>query len=318
MNHSALVHVDPWSAFVLGGVHKLDNTCDAITVIDAMGVAGVFVMSEEWWDPSIRDMHPRIAVAPIPALLQFRQRQLKRLTVCGISVQYTWVSVDQFGNGVALYDAVLQGAVVGLYGITGLPTLYLSYADEHRMSCQLADGTSIDLDSTTIRAPSGIQCLVFTRCEPVRASIHDAMWLQSLLHGMPSIAFDTPRHPLRDWQVWHVGIDALAVAALSAETAAPLAIVSDNVARILHSYAWRVEWLLHQLHRMHSFVPISTMAQDACADAQFYLGVLTQQYPVSVARRSLTLPEGALIAEACRDTRQALRVVMETLVAPKT
>jgi hypothetical protein len=161
-------------------------------------------------------------------------------------------------------------------------------------------GGAITIDLSQMRAPAGIECLTARPASMTATQFDDDLpWLVHLLAGLPTIAFDTPRHPLRDWQVWHVGSDAFAVAALSAETAAPLAIVSDNVARIIHAYIWRIDVLQQQLVHINQARNSTVIrdAIDACQDVRFFLNFVAQLYPIAVERRALTLPEGALIAD---------------------
>jgi len=287
----------------------------ATEIFDCLGVAGLFVMSEEWWDPSVIDMYPRMPTNQIPALMTLRRTQLRRLSALGLNVEYTWYDQHDTNLHDALSVAIFNGYTVGLVGVVAFGPLRVSAVHTDEYICVDHNGSQHVILRANMRAPAGIACLVMSESHPTHRQDDDAVWIRYLLHEVPSMAFDTPRHPLRDWQVWHIGVDALAVAAYSAETAAPLAIVSDNVARIAHTYAWRLAWLAQQLPRMHAQSSDWSVgnAMNACADAQFFLGFVTRHYPLTVERRALTLAEGALIAEACRDARQALQGVVAAL-----
>lgn len=317
MHHVDSAQHDAWSHLVARLACMVQPQIDATQVYDALGVAGLYVMSEEWWDPSVITLHPRMPVTPMPDLIRFRQRQLQRLMHLGIHVSYQWLPHSISSIDSVTLEAIHPDAVVGVCGMVNHPYVQIRHVSGSWHICH-ADGENHLLDEATIRTPYGLECMVVMPCVPLQVHPRtDAEWLHELLCGLPVFSFDTPKHPLRDWQVWHLGVDAFAVAALSAETAAPLAIVSDNVARIVDVYLWRIMWLSQQLVRLEraNSAWSSTIATEACADALFYMALLQRQFPTTIARRSLSLAEGALIAEACRDTRQALQTVGESLGA---
>jgi ABC-type protease/lipase transport system fused ATPase/permease subunit len=309
-------NIDTWSSFVATLAQQVLPTITATDVYDRLGVAGLFVMSEEWWDPSVIDMHPRMPVGVVPALNTFRRQQLQRITTLGVTIDSTWYRVDDQVLLQSITYAINAGQVVGLLGMSGHGPMHVLAVDGSQLRCSDSAEIESTIDLRNIRAPAGVECMVCTQKTSTSwHPIDDINWLCDLLQGVSTIAFDTPRHPLRDWQVWHIGVDAFAVAAFAAETAAPLAIVSDNVARITHAYAWRIGWLQQQLMRINQSIAAAPVQEaiDACADARFFVQIVTHQYGLSVERRALSLAEGALIAEACRDTRQALRSVVALL-----
>lgn len=307
---------DAWSAFVAALVKRIVPTCTDTDVFDQLGVAGLYVMSEEWWDPSTIALHPRMPVPIIPALTDLRTAQLRRLAALGADVAYSWHIADDASLFSCITAGLQTNAVVGLFGITGGMAVQVVSVRDHLIFANDALGLPVTFNAHELRAPAGIECFVVATCEGAHVDMQNTLrWVRTLLQGIPTIAFDTPHHPLRDWQVWHIGADAFAVAAFAAESAAPLAIVSDNVSRIVHAYIWRIQMLRQQIDRLQHVVTRDTHREllDYCDDALFFMGLLAQQYPPTVERRALILDEGALIAEACRDTRQALRGVIDGL-----
>jgi hypothetical protein len=307
---------DTWSAGVVLLAQQIIPRLSASAIYERLGIGAFFVMSEEWWDPSIIDMHPRMPVGYIPGLLELRQRQLQRLSPLGVEMRSSWHRADESQLLQAIAHAVTSGHAVGLFGFVGSSPVRVLSSDGMTVIGQDNSGNRVTLNMQQVRAPAGVVCVIAMASRTVLVEPgDDIQWLRYLLGGLPTIAFDTPRHPLRDWQVWHIGADAFAVAALSAETAAPLAIVSDNVARIIHAYMWRIDVLQRQLERINQAYGSSELcdAIDACHDARFFMNFVAQHYPLTVARRALTLPEGSLIAETCRDTRQVLRDIADLL-----
>lgn len=307
---------DVWSAFVATLVKRIVPTCTDTDVFDQLGIAGLYLMSEEWWDPSIIELHPRLPVSIIPALCNLRAAQLQRMSFIGAHIAYSWHKSDDASFFSCIVEGLRSHAIVGLFGISGSMAVLVVSVHDNVIVAQDASGKLVTIDVQRLRAPAGIECFVVTSCQAAHVDIlENVRWMHALMRGMPTIAFDTPHHPLRDWQVWHIGIDAFAVAAFSAENAAPLAIVSDNVSRVVHAYIWRMQLLRHQLHRLLSDSSLSHVVQmlDYCDDALFFMRLIAQHYPQHVERRSLIVAEGALIAEACRDTRQALRAIVDML-----
>lgn len=307
---------DNWGAFVALIAHQVSPKVTITQLNDALGVGALYAMSEEWWDPSVIDMVPRMQVGFIPALYAIRDQQLQRIRALGIDMHMTWYHANDPKLGHNIANLIGLGHIVGLYGVTPSMSLRVCAVDASSLTCSDTFGNESTLHLQRLRAPAGVFCVSAHCCQinPYTAT-EELRWLVQLLNGLPTIAFDTLRHPLRDWQVWHTGVDAFAVAALSAETAAPLAIVSDNVARIIYAYIWRIDWLQQQLIRISHSIHSTRLdeAIDACNDVRFFLNIVAQQYPLDVARRALSLPEGTLIAEACRDTRQALRSIADML-----
>jgi hypothetical protein len=308
--------IDNWTAFVALIVKHVSPTTTVMDVYDHLGIGALYVMSEEWWDASVIDMSPRMQVGAIPALIDIRQQQIRRMKALGVDVHLTWHHANDQQLGQLIAHAISAGHTVGLYGVTAAMAVHVSKIDSEILTCTDTSGKYVVLDLNQIRAPAGVLCVIasptrITPCDPVEM-LH---WLVYLLNGLPTIAFDTPRHPLRDWQVWHIGVDAFAVGAFSAETAAPLAIVSDNVSRIIHAYIWRINLLQQQLMRIDQAVNALAIrdAIDAGADVRFFMDFVARQYPQNCARRALTQAEGALIAETCRDTRQVLRSIVDLL-----
>ncbi|MFZ9858037.1 MAG: hypothetical protein ACO3F2_06855 [Roseiflexaceae bacterium] len=285
-------------------------------VYDCLGIGAVYVMSEEWWDPSVIELHPRMHVGFIPELHKFRQQQLIRLRPLGIDMWSTWYRAGDSTILRTVSHALTAGQCVGILGMIGVMLVSVTTVEGTLIIGRTATGDIAMIDINQMRAPAGIECVFATTYTPsLRNHVDELRWIALLLRGLPTIAFDTPRHPLRDWQVWHIGADALAVAAFSAQTAAPLAIVSDNVARIVHAYMWRIDVLQQQLVRINTLFRSSAVrnAVDACDDARFFMQFVMQRYPLTVERRALTLPEGALIAETCHDTRQVLWSIADML-----
>lgn len=299
---------DQWSAFVATLVNRTAPSIDLSNVFDALGTAGLYVMSEEWWDPSTIDLHPRMAKKPVFALLTLRQRQLLRLRHLGVQVSLTWHASVDSDLVERINTTSERGGMVGLYGIAGTQHVHVHSLHDNVLSLLRDDGTVDTADVAVLRFPGGLQCVSCEISNPVQTRVYEHVsWVYELLFSTPSVAFDTPAHPIRDWQVWHFGADAFAVAAFSAETAAPLAIVSDNVVRILKVFDWRIRWLHHQLQRTQHRAAHQSLphAMSVCEDVAFYLDILLKQYQLGAQRRSLSLADGALIAEACRDIRQA-------------
>lgn len=310
------LQIDRWSALVARLVQQQSPAVSSTDVYDCLGTGALYVMSEEWWDPSIIDMSPRMPVGAIPALHGIRLQQLQRMNALGIAMNATWYRANDPQLLPVLVNSIRNGHSVGLYGVSGSQALHVRATDDRLLVCCDPTGNEFVVDVDQLRAPAGVMVVVATSGSPIsRNPVDELGWLVKLLNGFPTIAFDTPRHPLRDWQVWHIGFDAFAVAALSAETAAPLAIVSDNVARIIDAYILRINWLQQQLVRINKSLNAGAIREaiDICDDVRFFLNVVAQQYPLHVVRRALSLPEGALIAEACRDTRQALRNIADVL-----
>lgn len=308
--------IDNWSACVTRLAQQVSASVTITDVCDQLGIGAFFAMSEEWWDPSVIDMSPRMPVGCIPALRDLRQQQVRRMRAFGVDMQLTWHRIDDLQLVVTIEHAIRAGHGVGLYGVTTSMAVQVHAIQGSTLIGYDASGSELALELQHLRAPSGVFCVTASHCSKEPHNAIDALfWLMHLLNGLPAISFDTPRHPLRDWQVWHIGADAFEVAALSAETAAPLAIVSDNVARITHAYIWRIDWLQQQLMRINHSLHSGTIREaiDACEDGRFFMNFVAQQYPINSTRRALSLPEGALIAETCRDTRQVLRSIADLI-----
>ncbi|MBM4412464.1 MAG: hypothetical protein FJ040_03315 [Chloroflexi bacterium] len=311
-----LLDADQWSTFVAMLVNRVSPMLQPADVIDTLGTSALYVMSEEWWDPSTIDVHPRMVKQPVSALRSLRQRQLLRLRQLGVQVSLTWHAGIDEALASHINSAIDSGELVGVYGIAGRQFALVHSFQNGVMKIQRgADHVDV-VDPATLRTPGGIQCVTCDICaRDIVKPYEHVEWTYELLFSTSSVAFDTPGHPIRDWQVWHIGVDAFAVAAFSAETAAPLAIVSENVVRILAAFDWRIRWLHQQLQRAHQVSAHQALphAMSACEDVVFYLDILLKQYQPGIRTRSLSLADGALIAEACRDIRQALLLLKSYL-----
>ncbi len=279
-------------------------------VYAASGVPFVYVAAESWFDPATIHCHPRLPIPPVPALRALHQLDASCWAACGIAVTQHWFAT---GQDLALFFVTQHVGVVVVWGVAGPEYGVLIAHTDTTLTIQRADGSVHAVDFAALYARGGVDIAVLAPMNvvatpPYAALAHAVQLLE--LHTI--IRFDTPKHPLRDDQAWHVGLGAFEVMALAADHAAPLALVATHVATSMHDLWQRCD-VAHQLlvywadlHPLPVGRQLLHQAADAFVDAQFFLNIVCRQFPRTTPQRALSHAEGDLVAAACRDVRVVL------------
>ncbi|MFM2032337.1 MAG: hypothetical protein RLZZ297_1102 [Chloroflexota bacterium] len=309
MQHTHLSEVTAFQCALAAAEAPVDFT----TLAGLLGTPFLLVGSEEWLDRAVLQLAPRMPTTLPAGVCTFHALRYARLAALGWQVETTLVT----SSAAAVENPELT-------------TLWPSF-------CVLQPGTRAALWRGTPRvgdssgysaaeygdalaaAPNGMfvthgymtgQGGPFEPREQIRFAL-------GLLRAQTVFRFPTPQHPLRLAQAWHVGINSLEVIALAAETAAPLSIVADTVHAVFQTYRERaqlartclLQWIDAAETGRHG-EQTSTAVSSLFDDIDYLYGILVAQYPDAKSRRALSIPEGELIAAACRD----LKIVYSQLV----
>ena len=308
--NSAAPAVNSWLTSLWSATQTVRPACAWQDVYAASGLPFVYVAAESWFDPATIHCHPRLQIPAVPALHALRQLDAGCWAACGIAVTQHWFRTSQ--ELAQFLVNPLVGAVV-VWGVAGPEYGILSTYTDTTLTIQYADGRLQSLAYSALYSRGGIDIAVLTPLPVVPVPSYAPLAHACALFGTQTIVrFDTPKHPLRDDQAWHVGLGAFEVMALAADHAAPLALVSTHVATIMRDLRQRcgvAQQLLQHwapLHPAATGTQILLQAADAFVDAQFFLDIAATQFPLMTPPRALSHAEGDLIAAVCRDVRVVL------------
>lgn len=279
-------------------------------VYAASGVPFVYVAAESWFDPATILAHPRMQTLLVPDLISLRQLDVAQWAAGGIAVTQHWFATPQ--QLVQFLVHPRAGAVV-VWGGNGPEYGVLIAHTDTTLMIQRGDGSVHALPYAALFWRNGIDVAVLGPCPvvplPAYAPLAHAC---ACLDRQTIVRFDTPTHPLRQDQAWHVGRGAFEIMALTADHAAPLALVAPHVAAIMYDF-WQRFGIAQQLcalwadcHPLPAGRQLLHQAADTFVDGQFFLGIVCAQFPLATAPRALSHAEGDLVAAACRDVRVVL------------
>jgi hypothetical protein len=308
--NSAAPAVNSWLTSLWSATQTVRPACVWQDVYAASGLPFVYVAAESWFDPATIHCHPRLQIPAVPALHALRQLDAGCWAACGIAVTQHWFRTSQ--ELAQFLVNPLVGAVV-VWGVDGPEYGVLIGHTATTLTIQCGDGRLQSLAYSALYSRGGIDIAVLTPLPVVPAPSYAPLAHACALFGTQTIVrFDTPKHPLRDDQAWHVGLGAFEVMALAADHAAPLALVSTHVATIMRDLRQRcgvTQQLLQHwapLHPAATGTQILLQAADAFVDAQFFIDIAATQFPLTTPPRALSHAEGDLIAAVCRDVRVVL------------
>jgi hypothetical protein len=315
--NSAAPAVNSWLTSLWSAAQTVHPACAWQNVYAASGMSFVYVAAESWFDPATILCHPRMHIAPVPALMALQQLNVAQWAALGIAVTQYWFATPQ---ELAQFLANPQGGAVVVWGVNGPEYGVLIAHTAVSLTIQRGDGSVHRMPYSALFSRNGIDIAVLAPCTviplPVYAPLAHAC---ARLDYQTIVRFDTPKHPLRQDQAWHVGRGAFEVMALAADHAAPLALVATHVAAIMHDL-WQRCGVAQQLvaqwadcHPSPAGRQLLYHAADAFRDAQFFLNIVTTQFPLTGAPRALSHAEGDLIAAACRDVRVVLDDVAQLM-----
>jgi len=302
--------VNSWLTSLWSAAQTVQPLCVWQDVYAASGMPFVYVAAESWFDPATIHCHPRLQIPAVSALHALRQLDATRWAACGIAVTQYWFRTPQ-DLADFLVNPIVGVAVV--WGVDGPEYGVLIEYTATSLTIQCADGRLQTRTYSSLYNRSGIDVAVLAPLPVVPMPSYAPLAQACALFGTQTIVrFDTPKHPLRDDQAWHVGLGAFEVMALAADHAAPLALVSTHVATIMRDL-WQRSVVAQQLlqhwaplHPTATGTQMLLQAADAFVDAQFFLDIVATQFPLTTPPRALSHAEGDLVAAACRDVRLVL------------
>lgn len=307
---------NPYDEFWAGLVQLVGNSGADYSEIELARVtAWPFVMAaaEEWVDIHTLVLHPGVRVHASPQLYALRSLILDRLNRLGLLSVYTW------HDSVLLFETNDLPLNALLIGVQRVAVGVIVAIDDLTCHVHTVYGETLLIELVEAVYPGGFEVLRLIYV-PDHAPAHRGLntyneiaFAVQLLAAQAPILMDTPGHPIRDWQTWHVGIDALEIVAICGDSAAPLAVMSHAVARVVH--VWLTRWQLAQavIRTWAIDYPTLNATADLLDDAVYFLQILQQHYPLEVPMRSLSTAEGALVATAMRDARAVWRQVYAQL-----
>ena len=309
-NYRAAPAVNSWLTALWQAAQSIQPQIAWQGVYAASGMPFVYVAAETWFDPATILCHPRMSIAPVPALMALQQLDVAQWSALGIAVTQYWFATPQ---ELAQFLVNPPGGAVVVWGVNGPEYGVLIAHTDTSLTIQRGDGSVQILLYSALFSRSGIDIAVLATTSvvplPAYAPLAHAC---ACLDCQTIVRFDTPKHPLREDQAWHFGRGAFEIMALAADHAAPLALVSTHVAVISVDLLQRCG-VAHQLVAQWADCHPRTVGQkllhqaaDAFVDAQFFLNIVTTQFPLTTSQRALSHAEGDLIAAACRDVRVVL------------
>ena len=302
--------VNSWLTALWQAAHSINQEITWQDIYAASGVPFVYVAAESWCDPATIHCHPRLSIPPIPALGALRQLDAAQWAACGIMVAQHWFAT--LHELCEFLRQPLHGVVV-LWGVDGPEYGVLMSHTATTLTIQRCDGSQHMLAHAALYQRSGIDIAILApqSVDPLPAYAPLA-YASACFDSQQIIRFDTPNHPLRIDQAWHVGRGAFEVMALAADHAAPLALVSTHVATIMQDLwqrcgaAGQIVSYWADYHPSAAGRQLLAQAAEAFMDAQFFLNIICMQFPLTTSHRALSHAEGDLIAAACRDVRVVL------------
>jgi hypothetical protein len=278
----------------------------AVDVAKATGWPFVMAAAEEWLDGTTLILHPAMRATDMHGLFALRSRLLSRLTCYGLRTIYLWMSAhNQLEPADVLPDTLIVGSTLA-------PIAFVSDFDDAQVCFRSLQGETLCLEWAQTSNGSGLEAISVLASDQVTeqlAVITQIDQAYRLLSQTPSVSFVTSLHPIREWQTWHFGVDSLEVIAMCADTAAPLALMADVVARTVAVYhaRWRMagQLIAEWADSYAQLAPACGHVDNAC----FFMEIVQKYYPLEIPRRALTVAEGAMVAAAFRDARQEWRAV---------
>jgi hypothetical protein len=308
--NSAAPAVNSWLTSLWSAAQTVQPLCVWQDVYAASGMPFVYVAAESWFDPATIHCHPRMQIPAVPALHALRQLDVACWAACGIAVTQHWFHTSQ---DLAEFLANPIVGVAVIWGVDGPEYGVLIEYTATSLTIRCADGRLQTCAYSALYNRSGIDVAVLAPLPVAPMPSYASLAQACALFGTQMIVrFDTPKHPLRDDQAWHVGLGAFEVMALAADHAAPLALLSTHVATIMRDLWQRSVVAQQLLQHWAPFHPAATgtqmllQAADAFVDAQFFLDIVCRQFLLTTSPRALSHAEGDLIAAACRDVRMVL------------
>ncbi len=303
----------PHDAFFEGLCSLVQQSAPQMSELEIAKCTGwpfLMVAAEEWLDSTTIIVHPAMRATQIHGLFELRSQVLSQLSYYGLRTIYLWMSSH---NQLEPTDVLPDTMIVG---IKFAPITFVDNFDDEHVCVRSLHGERQCIEWVNTSNGSGIEVAsvltVEQVVEPVSTMTHMRQAYR-LLRDTQSVTFGTAGHPIREWQTWHFGIDSLEVIALCADTAAPLSLTADAVARTAAVYyaRWRMaEQIITEWAAQYpQLAPACVYAENAC----FFMDIVQKYYPIDTPRRALSVAEGAVVSEAFRDARQAWRAIADLL-----
>jgi len=280
----------------------------------------MIVGSEEWLDRATLQLYPRMQTTVPDELIAFRTRQYAQLREYGVRVHGRWChDVPAVQQYVETCDPATSAVV--LIWNTEHPLPVLQRTDGRWTTGEQENRAWMEEIQSTHTA-NGFYVVTFavSEIESQGTLAQQIARARDLLASREVFRFPTPNHPLRVYQAWHVGAASLSVIAFAAQEAAPLSIVSDTVQQVFAVFRQRAqdalrtvdEWQARDLHR-EQHLPFYEALRTQYLDVLYLYEIVCVQFPADKPTRALSLAEGALIAEVCKDTRLIVEDICGTL-----
>ena len=302
--------VNSWLASLLFAAQTLDSQIGWQTIYAASGLPFLFVAAESWFDPATIYGHPRMQSTLGQSFMELRQLDAPLWAASGLAATQYWLATPQ---EFALFLADTSESQVIVSGVQGPEYGVVITHSPVTFTVRRANSSIHTLHYDEILARGGIDIVVLTTSTVIPQQRYTLLaHAVKLLALQLVVRFETPKHPLRPDQAWHIGLGAFEIMALAADHAAPLALVSTHVATITRDLWQRcdaAQQLLRvwaDLHPCSEGKQLLLQAAEGFIDAQFFCNIVCTHIPATVQLRALNLAEGDLIAAACRDMRLVL------------
>lgn len=282
----------------------------AYEIAKSTGWPFVMAAAEEWLDGNTLVLHPGMRATQVHGLFELRSLLLNRLSCHGLRTIYIWMSShNQLEPADVFSDTLIVGSKLA-------PITFIDSFDETEVCFRTLDGETLSLEWTQTSHGSGLEVISVLvaeqEAEPLPVLEH-ITHVYRMLSKTPSVTFGTAQHPIREWQTWHFGTDSLEVIAMCADTAAPLSLTADAVARtaVVYQARWRMagQMIAEWAEVYPQLAPALGHIDNAC----FFMEIVHQYYPITTSRRALSQAEGAVVAAAFRDARHEWRAIAELM-----
>jgi len=281
-------------------------------IAQSMGWPFVMVAAEEWLDVYTLVLHPAMRATQMHGLFELRSLLLSPLANQGLRTIYIWMSEhNQLEPGDVLPDTLIVGGKLA-------PITFIDGFDEKQVCFRSLHDDTLCLDWIHTSNGSGLEVigvLVSDHVATPPSILKQIAHAHHLLSAIAPVSFLTPRHPIREWQTWHVGTDSLEIVAICADTAAPLSLTADAVARIVAVYLSRWRMAARMIAGWVEAYPKLSAAGTHIDNACFFMEIVQQHYPTHTPRRALSVAEGAVVAMAFRDARREWCAIVELMRA---
>jgi hypothetical protein len=225
------------------------------------------------------------------ALRTLRQIDATQWAACGIAVSQQW-----FATAHELFEFRIQpmsGAVV-LWRRPDREYGLLMNHTTTTLTIQRCDGSQHTLAYAALYQRGGIDIAVLAPLPvvplPAYAPLAHAV---ALFDRQLIVRFDTPNHPLRTDQAWHVGRGAFEVMALAADSCCPTSTRNCTHVAMIMQDLWQRCGAAGQLvsywaadHPLSAGRQLLLQAADAFVDAQFFLNIVCTQFPLTTPHRA--------------------------------